>query len=673
MSIPTAPSGARKRPCLTVRAAIGALALAAAGCGSDPSPGEATVGAGGSGAGTAGAAGSDSGAGAAGQANVAGGGFDPAGHGLPGSVPGTWTYLVYLLADNELEPYLLQDLEDLMQVGSGEKLTILAQIDRAEGGSDAGIGGLPDFTNVKRVRVEPGRLSELANLDELNLAAGGTLSDFVRWGIETAPADHYALVLRDHGGAFGRFGADASDMSGSMSLPELTRGLDIALAATGMRGPLDLVGFDACLLGAWEVAAALSGRAHYLLASEEVAPAHGWNQLPIGLLKAGGDASALGSALIAGYAERAAEQGTLARATLSLTDLSRVGAVSDRITELTTALGVNAVAEHAVAIGRSRAQVGAFGSIPRASSASMVDLRRWSQALADAEPALAPPVEALQAALDQAVVDRTQGDAYRDAGGLSIYFPIVDALYQDGYGELGGVDAWRTFIGQYHAAALELGGAPSFAPSNERAVVDISPGSVRVRGALLPGSYDNLASGTIDVGVLGSDGLARILGETPASLQPSGVLSGEWDQRVLQLSQGAVVDYASYVIEQSSGGVQTLSIPLQYSEGGEVSTVVLMLAVDATGRVLSQRRYSSVEGAWAEHVAAPGSSFVTLLPTLTPNGGSAESVPQSVTFDGQAELEVEFVTLPPGTDAFVRLRATDYGGQWSAIDATPSL
>lgn len=560
-----------------------------------------------------------------------------------------------------------------MQVGSGGNLTILAQIDRAEGGSDAAIGGLPDFTTTKRVRVEAGRLSELSDLGELNLSASGTLSDFMRWGIEAAPADHYAVVLRDHGGAFGRFGTDASEQSDGISLPELTRGIDIALAATGMRGPFDLIGFDACLLGAWEVGVALSGRAHYMLASEEVAPAHGWNQLPIGMLSSGGDARALGAALIKGYAERAAEHGTEARATLALTDLSRISAVSDRIAELTSTIAGDGVAAHAAAIGRSRASIGTFGSIPHGGSASMVDLRRWSQLLASAEPRLAPPVEALHAALGEAVVERTQGDAYPSAGGLSIYFPIVDALYQDGYGELGGVDAWRTFVGEYHAAALSLGAAPSFAESNPRAVIDALAGSLRVRGTLRPGSYDNLAAGSIDVGLLGDDGLARILGETPAALGAAGVLSGEWDQRVLRISQGDRFDYASFVREQSSGGVQTLSVPLEYSEGGEASTIVLMLAVDAEGRVLGQRRYGSSEGAWAEHVPAPGSTLVTLVPTLAPGSGEAENVPQSVVFDGQGELQIEFVTLPPGTNVFVRVRATDYGGQWSAIDNTSTL
>src|SRR5690606_27746516 len=143
---------------------------------------------------------------------------------------------------------------------------------------------------------------------------------------------------------------DASHASDGMRLPELSRALDVAMASTAMRGPLDLVGFDACLLGAWEVAVALSGRAHYLLASEEVAPAHGWNHRPVAMLKAGGDALSLGAALIDAYSERAAQEGTLARATLSLTELSRLPAVSSALGELTGELTAGGAAAHAVAI-----------------------------------------------------------------------------------------------------------------------------------------------------------------------------------------------------------------------------------------------------------------------------------------------------------------------------------
>jgi hypothetical protein len=98
-----------------------------------------------------------------------------------------------------------------------------------------------------------------------------------------------------------------------------------------------------------------------------------------------------------------------------------------------------------------------------------------------------------------------------------------------------------------------------------------------------------------------------------------------------------------------------------------------MIAIDAGGQVLGQRRYTSIDGAWAEHVAAPGSTFVTLVPTLTPDGADVQSAPQSVVFDAQADLAVELVALPPGSEVFVRLRATDYGGQWSAIDNTSAL
>lgn len=644
-----------------------ALALAAPGCSSETPPTGATVGVGG--------AASDAGS-ASGSAGSLGGApsdvFEPTGHGLPGATPGSWTYLVYLLADNDLEAPALQALDDLMQIGSAGQVTILAQVDRAEGGSDAAIGGLPNFTTTKRVRVERGQLTELADLGELNLGASGTLSDFVRWGIEAAPADHYALVLRDHGGGWGRFGADASAQHDGMSLPELTRSLDVAIAATGLRGPLDLIGFDACLLGTWEVAVALRGRARYLLASEEVAPAHGWSHAPVAMLQQGGQPIALGSALIGAYEARARAEGTLARATLALTDLNRVRALSDAVAELARALSVGGVGEHAVAIGQSRAAVGAFGNVPRGGGASMVDLRLWALAIAEREPALSAFTDELLDALDGAVVDQLAGAAYSDAGGLSIYFPIVNAFYQAGYGELDGIDTWRRFVRDFHAAASSLAAPPTFAPSNERAVVDVAGGALTVSGALMPGGYDNLASGMLDVGLLSSDGKASILGEVPASLAPGGVLRGVWDGAFVELSQGDVRGHASYVLEHSGGELQTLAIPLEYQSGEEVSTVVLMLAVDAAGDVRSQRRYVSVNGAWGEHVPAAGSTYAALVPTLTPGAPGVSHTAPSVRFDAQSELGVELVSVPPGSHVYVRLRATDYAGQTSALDnSTP--
>jgi hypothetical protein len=644
-----------------------ALGAGAWGCGSEDEAREPASVVAGAGGGSGGSASGNAGA-AGGGSGASGSAFDPDGHGLPGAEPGTWTYLVYMLADNNLEAYALQDLEALMEVGSTGKLTILAQVDRARGESEEPIGGLASFTGAKRVRVEPGRLLALQTLGDVNQGASGTLSDFLAWGIQAAPADHYALVLWDHGGAFGRFGVDSSsgDNDG-LDLTELTRAVDLSIAATGLRGPLDLIGFDACLLGTWEVAVALEGRARYLLGSEEVEPGHGWDHRAVSLLTSGAEARALGSALLSGYAAQAREQGTFARTTLALTDLRRVPAVSERIGDLTRQLSTG-IEDTARLIGQSRAAVGTFGSVPRGASANMIDLQSWADQLGRRAPELQPSIAALRSALADAVVEQTQGDAHEGLGGLSVYFPPVEGLYQAGYDELAGVNVWRDFLAGFYAAAEALDTPPAFNDLNARASVTPRTDGVTVTGTLAAGSYGNLASTRLDFGVFGLDGRALFLGEQAANVSADGIVHAVWNQEVLRLSQNGRSDYASYVVEHSSPEIDTLSIPLQYSAAGQLSTVVLMLAVDASRSVLSQTYYTSVDGAWAELVPAPDSTFVALVPTLLPGASELDIVARDTVFDATASIAVEPAQLSSGSDVFVRLRATDYAGQWDFVD-----
>ena len=79
-------------------------------------------------------------------------------------------------------------------------------------------------------------------------------AEFLAWGIETAPSEHYALVLWDHGSAWPQFGADFSHANDGLTLAELTTAIDRGASAGKLLGPLDLVGFDACLMATWEVA-----------------------------------------------------------------------------------------------------------------------------------------------------------------------------------------------------------------------------------------------------------------------------------------------------------------------------------------------------------------------------------------------------------------------------------
>lgn len=635
--------------------------------GSESSSGGAAMGGNAATGGDANPSGGDGdGAGAGGELGGAGAPDLGDGSGLPNAPSGSWTYLVYFLADNNLEPFALQDLEELMAVGSGGNVTILAEIDRALGESSAPIGGLPNFTSTKRVRVEAGKLTELEDLGEQNLGSEQTFREFLEWGIAFAPSEHYAVVLWDHGGAWPRYGADDSARGDGLTLPELAHGIDSAAKSTGLLGPLDVVGFDACLMGTWEVAASLAGRARYLLASEEVEPGHGWDHRSVAVLKNGASALEFGQAISAGYKAQAQERGDLARITLALTDLSKVPALSRAIANFAQAL-VSPIETHAPLIGRARAGIPTFGEIPGGPSTGMVDLLELVSALAPLDSSLAEPIAELEAALTAAVVAKVSGPAFADAGGLSLFFPMLASGYDAEYANVSAAGSWRTFLSAYYGAAGSLGQSPEFTNPNKVADVTLIANGLRISGQLRAGTFDNLAATTFDFGVVAEDDSIYLLGEEPANVDARGLVVKDWDQTALQVVQGSSSDYAYYVLELLDNGLVSLSVPLDYDDGSSQEFVLLQLVFQADGTLVSSSYYSETSGSWAELVPQPGSTFYTLIPTQTASASDVSWQPQAQPFDTTLGLDLQFTPLSSGVKVLLELSATDYSDRGDAV------
>ena len=115
-----------------------------------------------------------------------------------------WTLLIYFSADNDLEQWGLIDLNELEAAGSSSQVNVVVQFDRIPG-YDASNG---DCTDTRRYYVthdtDPNlinstRLDTLPPLGELDMGNPQTLIDFVNWGVDNFPAQHYAVVLWDHG------------------------------------------------------------------------------------------------------------------------------------------------------------------------------------------------------------------------------------------------------------------------------------------------------------------------------------------------------------------------------------------------------------------------------------------------------------------------------------------
>jgi hypothetical protein len=623
-------------------------------------------------AGTSGEEGGSAGAGGAEGGAAGSGPIGGTGSGVEGAEPGSWTYLVYMLADNDLEPFALEDLKELMAVGSSGKLTILAQVDRAIGEAFGPIGGLQDFTSTKRVRVNAGELEELNDLGEVDMGRSDTLADFLEWGVKAAPAEHYAVVFWDHGAAWPQFGVDFSHNYNGLNLPELLTGLDQGLEAGELLGPFDVVGFDACLMATWEVAVSLEGRARYLLASEEVEPGHGWDHHSVATLKNEPTPEAFGRAMLQGYGQQAVDESTFAKITLSFTAIDAIRPLTRAIQKLTTALGEGGIAEHAPFVGKSRARTPTFGAIPGGESSEMTDLLMFVEALAELDPSVSAEVAAVREALAGAVVDQVVGNAYPEVGGLSIYFPERQGNYSAQYDVLPGINAWRSYVAEFYGAGEEIrpSDVPEFVNEDTADAVLVDDG-IQVSGQLRSGTYGNLSETLVDFGVIDTDGWLYFLGQRPANVTSSGLVSASWDFGALAVVGETNAAFAYHELQIESGDVGSLSVPfVTVDENNEERIVVLFISISSQGQVLSQTLYAITEGAWAEYEPQAAATLRPLIPRVQ-DGSELEWVPSDEEFEQGFSLD--FQRLDTGTDYFVRLLAFDYAGNGDLVAFADTL
>ncbi|MBO9394754.1 MAG: hypothetical protein J7458_17730 [Caldilinea sp.] len=190
-----------------------------------------------------------------------------------------WLVMLYQNADDEvLEQDIFTDLNEAELVGSSDAVTVVAQMDRYDGGFD----GDGDWTTVKRFLVmQDDDLTalgseEIEDLGELNSGDPQTLVDFAVWAMTTYPAKKYALILSDHGaGWVGGWNDDAPYEGSSLTINQIDQALATILAETGVR-QFEFLGFDACLMSQVEAIAGIAPYARYAAASQETEPAIGW-------------------------------------------------------------------------------------------------------------------------------------------------------------------------------------------------------------------------------------------------------------------------------------------------------------------------------------------------------------------------------------------------------------
>jgi hypothetical protein len=379
-----------------------------------------------------------------------------------------WTVLVYLNADNNLESAGIRDINEMEQVGSSAEVNILVQIDRTPGW-DATNG---DWTGARRYYVtrdaDPSLIHStlLEDIGEVNMGDPGTLTDFVLWGVANYPANHYLLVIWNHGSGFkAPIDSVHRDISyddtfgASISIPELASSLSGIKAFLGRN--LDIVGMDACLMAMVEVAHEIRNYADYMVASQETEPLDGW-PYHLFLQRLIDSPTALPEQLSRWIVYDYAGAYT-SPVTQSAVDLVELPALTAAIDVFARAMieGMEGVGGGGIktALQQIRLKTHAFYY------SDYRDLYHFAQNVAaDTEKMTLPIIAAAESVLSalgaSIVANGVNGALLGNAGGLSIWLPDGSQLNNHiaKYGQLAfaGHTAWKTFLAKLLGLTLRV-------------------------------------------------------------------------------------------------------------------------------------------------------------------------------------------------------------------------
>src|SRR5258706_129148 len=209
--------------------------------------------------------------------------------------------MVYLNAANNLEPCGIKDMNEMESAGSSNDVNVLVECARFQAhpqprpngaymsnpfteSSSQYYFGLDNTPGTRRYYIlkDDDRLRTrsvmLGNVGEPDAGRPEPLANFGRWAAETFPAEHYALVIWNHGAGWAGVSADENTHH-TLEMPDVRvalEGICDALKKQGHPGgKIDVLDFDACLMATLEVAYELRDVVDYLASSQETEPGDG--------------------------------------------------------------------------------------------------------------------------------------------------------------------------------------------------------------------------------------------------------------------------------------------------------------------------------------------------------------------------------------------------------------
>lgn len=457
------------------------------------------------------------------------------------NAPAEWTLMFYMDSDNNLEAPQMEDLEEMMAVGSSAGVNLLVLVDRSNKGDEErgytnrSIGGLKNWSTAKMLYIEKGKLRELADWGEVNMGDPATLKKYLQTVATNFPAKHYGLIFGDHGAGWMGIGGDESANGDALDTLEMPPVLKEITAQTGR---FDLIGFDACMMANFEAAKAIAPYGKAMVASEELEPGNGWDYTPLLNKLAqnpGMDGVALGKTVVDTFHNfyLGAEEGDRDKTvTLSVIDLDKIPALETAISNF----GIYNVSfmksggrSTWIKTSRARSRAEEFG-VNDDDHFNYYDLLDYAENIKSEQPdaKTVQAADAVISAVKSAVVYKINGAAHPRSGGLTIYFPPdKDSLTDNGYmaTPFSKTGKWLPFLADYTGAKI----ADTQAPQIENAATDdaeVEKDDVITVTAKV--NADDIDEATFVLAESHKDEQI-IIGALPTEPDEKGILSEKWD------------------------------------------------------------------------------------------------------------------------------------------------
>ena len=619
----------------------------------------------------------------------------------------SWTVLIYIMGDTDLEAAALLDLLELEDAELGENTNVMAIVDRSDrtdeengysGGDVLELGNFSD-TRLLVFTADGLNVAEAADggpsFGELNLGDPSVLAEFIKLGLDEFPADKTALFLWDHGAGWPGMGPDETDGYDILTLGEMRDGIEVGLEAAGVE-KFDLIGMDACLMASYEVAHAVSGLTDYLLASEELEPGHGWDYRSLSILSAQAEVEPLelGRAIADGFESQAKEFGTASDITLSLLDMAHFDDFTKVFRDILDDAN-DEIDRIGAEVRNASTKVPAYGKNPDpAKSTHHIDLGTFVAEWYDWNPGLLVQFEE---SLEKLVAYKIAGPSNQRSTGLSIYFPAESSYVNPNYFDLTqqtDVDftQWSIFLDGYLTAGKQIQMA-SYPTIDQDSVEDDfdseTSEDIMISGFLEPGTYDNVAEVVMYYGVVDpADETLYYIGEEYGDFDAeTGEFWAVYDFSILSISDGedeifAYADLWWEYDEETSEDLLFIDVPLTYVPPEEAETddpphdLVLSLGVSfgaGEGEIFSEIFYEVDEyGQWSEATLNPDGYLNPLVQMWDEEAQDVywvDSSDDTWLWADPAVLQYQFSALPSETLVNIDIEVLDFGGNsdWTSL------